>query len=87
MKILICGSRHWTNYQTILNIMKRLIVKYGDITIIEGGAPGADTPARKAAIECGVPYTEFPLIEVEKGPHAHKWNTLRIIFSVHKICK
>ncbi|MGI6225761.1 MAG: hypothetical protein ACOYJ1_05835 [Peptococcales bacterium] len=30
--------------------MKRLIVKYSDITIIEGGAPGADTLAREAGL-------------------------------------
>ncbi len=28
MKILICGSRDWENYQSILNIVKRLLVKY-----------------------------------------------------------
>lgn len=37
MKILICGYRHWDDYGSVLNIVKRLIKRYGnDITIIEG---------------------------------------------------
>ena len=62
MKILICGSRHWTNYDSIISAVQRLVVKYGkeNITIIEGGAPGADSLARQAAIECGISYKEFP---------------------------
>jgi len=60
-KILICGSRHWSNYNSILSVVQRLVSRYGpDITIIEGGAPGADTLAKKAAIECGIQFKEFP---------------------------
>ncbi len=61
MKILICGSRHWTNYNSILSVIRRLITCYGpDILIVEGGASGADLLSRKAAIECGISYKEFP---------------------------
>lgn len=61
MKILICGDRHWDNYDSVLNIVKRLIKKYGnDITIIEGGATGADTMAKKAAVQLEIKYKEYP---------------------------
>lgn len=61
MKVLICGSRHWSNYNSTLSVMRRLMNRYGpDIIIIEGGAPGADSLARKAAIECSLTYKEFP---------------------------
>jgi hypothetical protein len=43
MKILICGSRDWEDRYAILRRIKELIEEYGnDITIISGGARGAD---------------------------------------------
>lgn len=60
MKVLICGDRHWNDYQSVLDIVNRLIKKYGNVVIIEGGCFGADTMAKKAAIECNMPYKEYP---------------------------
>lgn len=60
MKVLICGDRHWNNYQSVLDIVKRIIKKYDNVIIIEGGCSGADAMAKKAAIECNIPYKEYP---------------------------
>lgn len=60
MKVLIFGSRNWTNYNKILEIVQKLKAKYGDIIIIEGGCRGADLLAKQAAIELGIKYEEFP---------------------------
>ncbi len=46
MKVLVTGSRKWTDYDAIYN---RLAELPKDTIIIEGGANGADTLARTAA--------------------------------------
>lgn len=61
VKVLICGDRHWTNYNSILDVVRRLKAKYGDVLIIEGEAPGADTLAMKAAIQLNLPVKGFPV--------------------------
>jgi hypothetical protein len=58
--VLICGDRHWKNYDSILSVVKRLVAKYGNVKIVEGGCTGADEMAKKAAIECGLEYVEYP---------------------------
>ena len=56
MRVLICGSRDWTNEQAIHTELDRLYARYGnDLVIIQGNAPGADTiAARYAALELGI---------------------------------
>ena len=56
MKVLICGGRNYTDYNKILNFVKQLAAEYKNLLIIEGGAKGADTLAKEAAIECGLTY-------------------------------
>ena len=46
MKVLVTGSRKWTDFDTIYN---RLAQLPKDTIIVEGGATGADTLARTAA--------------------------------------
>jgi|GEM_PF-907152 len=46
-KVLICGSRYYSNYEKVLKIIKNLNSQYGNIIIIEGGARGADSLAKK----------------------------------------
>jgi len=60
MKVLICGDRNWNNYDSILRVVKRLKKKYKEVTIIEGECRGADKMAKRAAIECGLPYVGYP---------------------------
>ena len=45
MKVLITGSRHWSDKEAI----ERAIARANPNTIIEGGAPGADAIAKEYA--------------------------------------
>ena len=56
MKVLICGSRFYTDYSRILQYVRSL----EDAVIIAGGARGADTLAVKAAGACGFLFREYP---------------------------
>lgn len=58
-RVLFFGSRYWNNYNKVLSIMKTLKDVYGDVLIIEGGCKGADILAKRAAIECNIPYEEY----------------------------
>lgn len=52
MKILITGSRNWTNYKAMFNILKELPK---NTQIIHGGCRGADTMAGNIAKKLGMP--------------------------------
>lgn len=56
MKVLICGSRHYSDYGRVLAYVQSL----GDAVIISGGCRGADALAVRAARACGLPYREYP---------------------------
>ena len=60
MKVIFCGYRDWDNYESILAMVKTLIENYGDVIIVEGESSGADILARRAAIECGIPFRGYP---------------------------
>jgi YspA, cpYpsA-related SLOG family len=62
MKVLVCGSRHWTNEAVIRRELERLP---SETVIIEGGASGADSIARAVAHALG-----FTVLE-----HKAAWNT------------
>lgn len=57
MKILVCGSRKWSQLGPIMSRLERL-PKLS--TIIEGGCEGADTLARVAAKVIGHDVIEYP---------------------------
>jgi len=49
MKILVCGSRDWTNVGAIREALKLRRKKAKDTTIIHGWARGADQIAKDVA--------------------------------------
>src|SRR5690606_34084663 len=53
MKIAIVGSRKFNDYELLKNVVKDYIVQYKgvNITIVSGGAKGADTLAERFAEE------------------------------------
>jgi len=57
MKVLVCGSRYWTDYAMIHDRLSTLPL---GTTIIQGMAPGADSCARLAAIRLGFKYEDYP---------------------------
>ena len=66
MKVLICGSRGWTNEEYMRRVFKQLLNK-GMQTLITGGARGADKMAEKIATELGVPNIVIPAKWKEYG--------------------
>jgi len=54
MKIAIVGSRSFNDYQYFQQMLKWFTFSY----IISGGAKGADTLAKRYAIEHGIPFKE-----------------------------
>lgn len=69
MRILVCGSRHWTNRETIKSFLSLLP---DDTVIINGGAPGADTLAKEEALKLGLKviteYAEWSKYGDAAGP-------------------
>lgn len=58
MKILIFGSRSWTNYKMIKDELFRAVIDADEtITVIHGGAKGADSLGGKAAKEFDLEVT------------------------------
>ena len=57
MRVLVCGSRQWTDYRVIERRLKAL--PPGTV-IIEGGARGADKAARRIAEHIGLEVKSFP---------------------------
>ncbi len=60
MRLLICGSRHWTDGELILQELRALHAREQVEVVIEGEAPGADTLAREAVRQLGIPVLPFP---------------------------
>lgn len=55
MRVLICGDRHWTDYESIKRYIFAVKVVHPDTIIIQGECAGVDLMAKKAAIELGLP--------------------------------
>lgn len=52
MRILVTGSRNWTDEQSVtmgIYSLGLLVVEWSEITIVHGGAQGADTIADRVA--------------------------------------
>lgn len=56
IKVLVCGSRHFTDYQQ----MHAVLSQFSSATIITGGCRGADALAVQVARELGFSYREYP---------------------------
>lgn len=62
MKILVCGSTYFTDYEKFHDELMKILVDRGfnDVTIISGMAKGADTLAVQFADQYGLPCLKFP---------------------------
>jgi hypothetical protein len=56
MRILVCGDRHWTDYEMVLGVL----VKLRPAVVIEGGCQGADACAKLAAGLLRIDTLSFP---------------------------
>ena len=52
MRILVCGGRTYNDREVVFGVLHGLAEKHGWLTIIEGGALGADRLAREWAKLC-----------------------------------
>ena len=76
MRLLICGSRHWTDAALILRELSAL---QGVEVVIEGEAPGADTLAVAAARALGIPVLPFPAYWEREGRAAGPLRNQRLL--------
>lgn len=56
MKVLVCGSRYFTDYK----LLEEILNQYDITEIIEGEARGADTLSRIYGEHRGIPVRAFP---------------------------
>ena len=61
IRILICGDRHWSDELAIKRVMELLKSNFGNFTLIEGEALGADKLAASIAkVDLNLPVMPFP---------------------------
>ena len=80
MRVLVCGSRHWTDGALILDELSAL----PDVeVVIEGEAPGADTLAAAAARQLDIPVRAFPADWEREGRAAGPLRNARMLAEGH----
>lgn len=60
MRLLVCGSRKWTDRQMVFDALDTWHSTLGISVVIEGCAKGADTFAEEWALERRIPNMHFP---------------------------
>lgn len=70
MRILVCGSRDWTDEKSIRSVLE----KYTDVTLITGGCRGADQLAFKIGKDLGFQNVVF---EAEWGSYGRSAGPIR----------
>jgi hypothetical protein len=62
MRLLVCGSRTWTDRPRLWQVLDRLVTAHGDgqVVLIEGDARGADRLAGQLARERGWRLERYP---------------------------
>lgn len=64
MMVLVCGGRDFVNQRQVNDVLDRirseLRAKNKDMTVVQGGASGADACAREWCRERQVPYFNMP---------------------------
>jgi hypothetical protein len=66
MRILVCGSRHFNNYELLEEKLNEIEIT----TIIEGEAKGADRLGRRYGEERGIEVLRFPALWDKHGKAA-----------------
>lgn len=63
LTVVVCGSRGWTSAGQVHEALERRWARHGDLTVLEGGARGADRIAGRWAAARrmrGVGWVRFP---------------------------
>lgn len=75
-RIIICGSRHWTDPAPIARVIQALP---SDTVVITGGAPGADALAHHLARQRGLRTAVFPAAWATEGRRAGPLRNQRML--------
>jgi hypothetical protein len=59
LHLLIAGSRNYRDWETFERVTREIIGEEKEIVIVEGGASGADSMAKRFALENGLEVQEF----------------------------
>lgn len=59
-RILVCGGRGYNDQRKVFEVLDKALLAFKDVFIIQGGAIGADTAARRWAEDRSVQYEEYP---------------------------
>lgn len=60
MRVIVCGSRDWSDQRIIWNVLSTMAEECEDLEIIHGGARGADTLAGQIAESFNLPVVSMP---------------------------
>jgi hypothetical protein len=70
MRLLVCGSRTWTDRSRLWQVLDQVVSEHGDgqvVTVIEGDARGADRLAGQLARERGWRLERYPADWTRQG--------------------
>ena len=69
MRLLVCGSRTWTDRARLREVLDQVVADHGDgqVTVIEGDARGADRLAGQVARERGWRLERYPADWTREG--------------------
>ena len=59
MRVLVCGGRHYDDWTLIVNVLDGVHARQPVTLLIEGGATGADSLARRWAIARGIEVATY----------------------------
>lgn len=79
-KILVTGDRNWRCVELAMKMMRRLLDRYKDVTIIHGNCRGVDKSFDQACAYLQVPMEVFPA-DWSKGKREGPDRNLRMIKS------
>ena len=70
MRLLVCGSRHYDNFNHVCETLDAIHEKEPITHLIEGGAKGVDTLAGDWAEMNNVPWSVYPALWYKNGKAA-----------------
>ena len=85
MRVLVSGSRTWTDRNAIIDALHDLKAEHGDLIIVHGGARGADQLAEQAAATLGI-GTEVWFADWSKGRGAGYARNAEMVKSGADLC-
>lgn len=68
MRVIVCGGRDYTDARTVRRVVHAL--DHDTVTIVHGGARGADVLAETVAMECGIRVEPHPALWALHGKAA-----------------